>query len=579
MKSRQILNDKWIKASIIGTIWAASEIVLGSFLHNLKVPFAGNLLTAIGIIILVSISYIWKEKGLFWRAGVICALMKTISPSAVIFGPMIAIFSESVLMELSSRLLGRTIVGYLLGSMLAMSWNLFQKIINYIIFYGFDIVGLYTSLLKYAEKQFRIPIDMVWAPIILLLIIYCVMGILSAIIGIRVGRRLPERTIIETQPVKKAFPRAERKKDNNFNYSILWLIIDILLIPSSLVLINSTRFVIWFLPVVTIAIVWSLRYKRAFRQLLKPKFWIFFVVITMLTAFIFTRVSPGSNSLKEGLMLGIQMNFRAVIVIMGFAVLGTELYNPLIINYFLKTRLRQLPVALELSFESLPSMIAAIPDFRTVARNPGSVFYNILSQTDARLEEIRNDLKRHNHVFIITGPTESGKTTAIKGIEKILREENVDVSGIISERFMEDGVTKGYVLINIKTGECIPFLNVDGRMQGDHIGRFIINEDGLVKGRRILNEAATSDCRIIIIDEIGRLELKGGGWADNLDMLVSSTDKHLIISVRDSFAEEVISRFGLRRRTIIVLKDNDVASAGKQIIEFLRKEKSTPESA
>ena len=30
------LSEKWIKASIAGTIWAASEIVLGSFLHNLK---------------------------------------------------------------------------------------------------------------------------------------------------------------------------------------------------------------------------------------------------------------------------------------------------------------------------------------------------------------------------------------------------------------------------------------------------------------------------------------------------------------------------------------------------------------
>ena len=87
-------------ASIIGTIWAASEIVLGSFLHNLKVPFSGNILTAIGIIILISVSYIWKEKGLFWRAGLICAIMKTMSPSAVIFGPMIAIFSEAMLLEI-----------------------------------------------------------------------------------------------------------------------------------------------------------------------------------------------------------------------------------------------------------------------------------------------------------------------------------------------------------------------------------------------------------------------------------------------------------------------------------------------
>src|SRR5512135_2803298 len=124
------LSEKWIKSSIIGTIWAASEIVLGSFLHNLRIPFSGNILTAIGIIIMISISYTWTEKGLFWRAGLICAIMKTMSPSAVIFGPMIAIFTEAFLLEISVRLLGRTMAGYIIGAMAAMSWNLFQKIAN-----------------------------------------------------------------------------------------------------------------------------------------------------------------------------------------------------------------------------------------------------------------------------------------------------------------------------------------------------------------------------------------------------------------------------------------------------------------
>jgi len=73
------ISEKWIKASIIGTIWAAAEIVLGSFLHNLRVPFSGNMLTAIALVILISVSYKWRERGLFWRAGVICALMKTMS--------------------------------------------------------------------------------------------------------------------------------------------------------------------------------------------------------------------------------------------------------------------------------------------------------------------------------------------------------------------------------------------------------------------------------------------------------------------------------------------------------------------
>ncbi|MCB0476255.1 MAG: hypothetical protein KDC69_11310, partial [Flavobacteriaceae bacterium] len=123
-KPAVILSDVWIKASIIGTTWAASEIVLGSFLHNLKIPFSGNILAGIGIILLISVSYVWKDKGLFWRAGLICALMKTLSPSAVIFGPMIAIFSQSLLLEASTRLFGRSVLGFVTGAMLAMSWNL-----------------------------------------------------------------------------------------------------------------------------------------------------------------------------------------------------------------------------------------------------------------------------------------------------------------------------------------------------------------------------------------------------------------------------------------------------------------------
>jgi len=62
-REKTAISDKWIKASIIGTIWAAAEIVLGSFLHNLRVPFSGNMLTAIALVILIAVSYRWREKG------------------------------------------------------------------------------------------------------------------------------------------------------------------------------------------------------------------------------------------------------------------------------------------------------------------------------------------------------------------------------------------------------------------------------------------------------------------------------------------------------------------------------------
>ena len=199
------LTEKWIKASITGTVWAASEIVLGSFLHNLKVPFSGNILTAIGVIILISISYMWTERGLFWRAGLICALLKTLSPSAVIFGPMIAIIAESLLIEISVRLSGRTIPGYLIGAMLAMSWNLFQKIANYIIFYGENIIEVYNNLIAMAQRQLNIQTDIAWLPILALLVVFALFGLSAGVTGIIVGRKMRKQP--QSAPVRRAAGR------------------------------------------------------------------------------------------------------------------------------------------------------------------------------------------------------------------------------------------------------------------------------------------------------------------------------------------------------------------------------------
>ena len=224
------LSDKWIKSAILGTVWASSEIVLGSFLHNLRVPFSGNILTAIGIIILISAHYMWDEKGLFWRAGLVCALMKTMSPSAVIFGPMVAIFAESLLLEFSTRILGRTVAGFLLGAMLAMSWNLLQKIFNYIIFYGYNIVEVYKNLMIYAEKQLGLQFDAVWTPLIILLAVYALFGAFSALVGIRTGRRMKASKFTSGDFEKYSEPLDAKRKSSDFHYSLAWLVADLIFI-------------------------------------------------------------------------------------------------------------------------------------------------------------------------------------------------------------------------------------------------------------------------------------------------------------------------------------------------------------
>ena len=546
------ISDKWIKASIIGTIWAAAEIVLGSFLHNLRVPFSGNVLTAIALVILISVSHKWREHGLYWRAGLICALMKAMSPSAIIFGPMIAIIAESLLLEASVRLFGRTFIGFIIGSMLAMSWNLFQKILNLVIFYGGKLVDLYSSLTDYVARELNLRFDAFWAPLILLVTLYAVFGAAAAIVGIRTGRRIVSRPAGAVLQEKPAAPLSGTRLEKPFNYSVAWLAIDILLVAGALVVVSQAKWVYWIITVIPVTTLLAVRYKRAMRQLGKPGFWITFVVITMLSAMAFTAFQPGSNNIANGVLIGVQMNFRALIIIVGFSALGTELYNPVIRELFSKTHFRQLPLALELSAESLPSMIAAMPDLRTAIKDPASILSSMIVQVERRLSEARAEQKTVQKVYLLTGEAGEGKTTLLQKLTTELKEEGIRAGGILAPRIMEGDMTTGYDVLDIVSGIRAPFLRLtNAEIRG--VERFTLTEAGYQAGLKALDPDNNRDSHVIVIDEAGPLELRGEGWAGRISELLKLNEWQIILVVRKSLVNEVIRIFGIKDPSIYVV--------------------------
>lgn len=559
------ISDKWIKATIIGTIWAAAEVVLGSFLHNLRVPFSGNLLTAVALVILIAVSYRWREHGLYWRAGVICAIMKTMSPSAIIFGPMLAIIMESLLLEASVRVLGRTYLGFIIGSMLAMSWNLFQKIFNMIIFYGGNLVDIYKNITEYASRQLNLQFDAFWAPLIVLLVLYALFGAVAAVAGIITGRRiaslppegpLPEPAVIRSSSGRNGAP---------FAYSLGWLAADILLVAGMLVIVTLTKWIWWVAIVIPVIIVLALRYKRAMRQLSKPGFWIAFVIITMLSALAFSAFQPGKNNLTEAILIGIQMNFRAVIIIIGFSALGTELYNPKIRSLFSRTYFRQLPVALELSVASLPTMIADIPDLKTAVRNPVSILNRMITRVERRLTEIRNEQMRERKIYIVTGEIGEGKTAWLAKLTGLLEEKEIKAGGILALRIIQEGRATGYDIYNISSGVRTPFLRLHGT-ETMGVERFTVSEEGVTAGQDALDPYVNSDMDVVVVDEAGPLELRGQGWSNRIVELLLDTRVTVIIAVRKNLTEAVMNKFGITDAQVIDVGQADVLKVAEEIV-------------
>lgn len=569
-RDRTAISEKWIRASIIGTIWAAAEIVLGSFLHNLRVPFSGNMLTAIALVILISVSYRWRQHGLYWRAGLICALMKAMSPSAIIFGPMIAIIMESVLLEISVRLLGRTYLGFIIGSMLAMSWNLFQKVFNMVIFYGGNLVEIYSSITDWASKQLNLKFDAFWAPLLLLLSIYSLFGALTAVAGIITGRRIASLPPEETLPEAPVIRTPEKRRNEAFSYSLAWLAGDILLVAGMLVVVSMLSWIWWVIVVVPVVILLAMRYRRAMRQLSRPGFWVTFVVITMLSALAFAALKPGENTLAEAILIGVQMNFRAVIIIVGFSALGTELYNPKIRSLFSRTRLRQLPLALELSAASLPTMIADMPDLKTAMKKPVSILNRMITRVERRLQEVSSEQEAERKVFIVTGDIGAGKTAWLVKLTGLLKEKGVRVGGILALRIMEEGRATGYDINDIRSGSRTPFL----RQTGDAtmgVERFTVDDAGYKAGIKALDSAVSHHSDVIIIDEVGPLELREQGWHDRISDLLHESGAKIILAVRRSLTQAVSEKYNLSGAVLLDVDASDVLKCAGEIAALTKR--------
>lgn len=561
------LDDTWQKAAVVGSLWAASEVVLGSFLHNLHIPFRGLFLTSIGVILLVASQHRWKNRGLIWRAGLICAVMKSVSPSAVIFGPMIAILSEALLIELSLRVAGRNLVGYMAGGFLAVSWSFIQKIANWVIIYGFNIVELYTSMVGYAGKQFGLQFASVWMPLVALWVLYLLFGALSAVAGVYVGR-----TSSYTAPAmmglegKKVLETRSRSGVSYPAWSIPWLMFSVTALVVVLLLMNLTGATWWTGAGTLLMTTWIVRYRQVLRPLRKPAFWVLFVIITLLSSVVFAGVQPGKLTVWDGLLVGLEMNFRAALVVIGFSVIGKELANPAIKDFFLRRSFRQFPMSLEAAFSTLPFIIGHLPPGRELARNPVAGLRQVISQTEFWLTRIQLGLKGKSNVILVTGNRGDGKSTFMKALAGLCLARGILPGGILAPAVVTGGERRGYDLVPAAGGAPVRLADTETAPGRPVVGRFSFHSEGIERGLRLLAPENNRVARVVFIDEVGAWELDGQGWAGRLNDLILQTDLPLVIAINRKYTEQVIAGWQFRDPVVIDVAGDSPERVFEQII-------------
>jgi len=342
---------------VVGGLWASFEIVIGSFLHNMHIPFSGSFLTFIATIFMISFYQLWPEKGLIWRAGLICALMKSISPSAIILGPMTGIFLEAILVDLFLRLIGNNPGGYLLAGVASQLSALLHKIGSLLILYGFDIVQIYENMFRFTIRQFN-NIDLSpMSALLILVLIYVTVGILAALLATYIGKGT------NWERKDHSLPHANELKGTNWDatasgqkFYLPLLILHLMLLPVFLYAFNRLGLQPLILGIFAIYIIFCLTwYKRIIYRLMKPVFWIHLIIIGIMAGIFWkSNDTIHSTSSWEGWIIGLGLILRAMLVVTGFSALSTELRNPSLKSFLFKFGFHKIYAALSMAFSALP---------------------------------------------------------------------------------------------------------------------------------------------------------------------------------------------------------------------------------
>lgn len=136
-------------------------------------------------------------------------------------------------------------------------------------------------------------------------------------------------------------------------------------------------------------------------------------------------------------------------------------------------------------------------------------------------------------ITIVTGEIRSGKTTLVQE----LYGNRQGIGGIVAPGSWTDRQ-----VIDIKSGESRPLI-ASAAEDYVQVGRYRLSQSSLDWSidalRRVLQDHTV---KTIVVDEVGKLELAGGGYASILPELTvwSRADEHeLVLIVRDDLVSQV----------------------------------------
>lgn len=168
--------------------------------------------------------------------------------------------------------------------------------------------------------------------------------------------------------------------------------------------------------------------------------------------------------------------------------------------------------------------------------------------------------------FLITGNRAEGKTSFIELLVHLISHKKIDASGFISKgRVNEDGL-KDFYLKPLKGGEEIILASKFSQLHFKDYGYYYFNEKALETGENIILHSIKKQCPVIVLDEIGPVELQKNGWYKAVQKIIESHKGIFILSTRRRLIQRVAEFFHLKTYIVIDIKKTSPEKTAEEII-------------
>ena len=239
------------------------------------------------------------------------------------------------------------------------------------------------------------------------------------------------------------------------------------------------------------------------------------------------------------------MNLRAIQVLFGFVAISTELRNPVIKMIMYKRGASNLYQSMELAFSILPIILESFPKNKELIKKPATNMAGLIGRADDLLNMVTHETRNRSKVLILTGEMQQGKTSLLKRLLNELASEELPTEGFYTEVIIKNDERLGYTLNTIHPYESVLLCSKSSETGLKRYGRFYFNETAIEKGNLILQKALENNAPLIVIDEVGPMEMSGDGWASSIDKICESSGIPMIWTVRKSLAGKAARKWNV----------------------------------